>query len=361
MENPERFAAALLISAPAGYAAGAVERLLKRRPEAVERLGGFQTASVETEQRLRELAAALQVARPQLFLHEVGWQKATLAARGIPGADLEALLACVRAELAESLPREAAGAPTEILEEAVDFVAAAPDILPSGLGADGPEGMLARRFLLAVLEGRGEDGVQLVLDAAAEGLGPEEIHRALVRVQSEIGRMWQAGEVHVAEEHLATQVVRHALARLKPVLQRGPAPGGRAPGRVLLAGVSGDLHDVGLQLLADAFELDGWHSLLLGANTPAIDCVMAVGDFGADLLAVSAHLSVHVPAVEELVRSLRASSAGRDVPVLVGGPPFDSVPDLWRLVGADASASDPSQALAVARRLVAARRGGPAS
>jgi len=95
------------------------------------------------------------------------------------------------------------------------------------------------------------------------------------------------------------------------------------------------LHDIGLRVVADRYEMDGWHAILLGANTPAPDVVRAVWDHRAELVAVSAHLGLHVRATARLVAAVREGAPGTRV--VVGGHPFTLVPDLWRVVGADAS------------------------
>jgi methanogenic corrinoid protein MtbC1 len=62
-------------------------------------------------------------------------------------------------------------------------------------------------------------------------------------------------------------------------------------------------------------------------------------------------MSYHLRAVTDLIAAVRASDVGERVKILVGGYPFNLVPDLWQLVGADACARDAQDALAVAARL----------
>ena len=70
-------------------------------------------------------------------------------------------------------------------------------------------------------------------------------------------------------------------------------------------------------------------------------------------MALSAGLGLNIRATAELVASIHASHA--DVPVIVGGPPFSELPDLWQTVGADGSASDAAGAVREGERLVATR------
>ena len=119
---------------------------------------------------------------------------------------------------------------------------------------------------------------------------------------------------------------------------------------MLTASVSGNLHDIGARIVADHFEMEGWRSLFLGANTPVGDLVQAVEDFEPDLVALSVGLASHVRATAETIAALRERFPDR--PILVGGRPFELVPDLWKDVGADGCAADAAAAVQVGARLV---------
>ena len=112
------------------------------------------------------------------------------------------------------------------------------------------------------------------------------------------------------------------------------------------------MHDVGARMLEQSFESAGYQTVLLGANTPAIDLARDAIDFEAHLIAVSAHLPEHVRAVEELIGVFKSTPELADRPVLVGGPPFQRVPDLWSQIGADGYAASPGEAVTVANQLL---------
>jgi methanogenic corrinoid protein MtbC1 len=62
-------------------------------------------------------------------------------------------------------------------------------------------------------------------------------------------------------------------------------------------------------------------------------------------------MAFHLPVVHYLVRSLRADPKIKDVKIIVGGYPFNIVPDLWKQVGADAFAGNAEDAVTAANRL----------
>ena len=129
-------------------------------------------------------------------------------------------------------------------------------------------------------------------------------------------------------------------------------------GRTLIATcVAGDLHEIGVRMVADFFEMEGWNTFYLGANTPHASVVATIVERQANVLAISATISYHVEAVRDLICAVRQHPVGGQVRILVGGYPFNCDPDLWRNVGADGSASDAQQAIVLAHQLV---KGSPA-
>jgi methanogenic corrinoid protein MtbC1 len=115
--------------------------------------------------------------------------------------------------------------------------------------------------------------------------------------------------------------------------------------------VAGELHEIGARIVADFFEMEGWDTYYLGANSPFEAVVQAIADRGAQLLAVSVTMVFHLRVVEELIARVRASTGANTVKILVGGYPFNIEPELWKRVGADAFAVDAAEAVAAANRL----------
>ena len=219
--------------------------------------------------------------------------------------------------------------------------------------ADQPHAALARDFLAALLQGQRQPAAQLVFDALDAGVGVRDLYLHVFQTtQREMGRLWQTNRVSVAQEHYCTAATQLIMSQLYPRIFTGTRCG-----RSLVATcVSGDLHEIGVRMVADLFELDGWDTYYLGASVPPESVVQTVIERRADVLAVSATLTVHVPQVGALIAAMRAAPSRSDVVILVGGTPFNLAPDLWRAIGADGSAVDAAAAPGLAARLLAGRR-----
>jgi methanogenic corrinoid protein MtbC1 len=105
-------------------------------------------------------------------------------------------------------------------------------------------------------------------------------------------------------------------------------------------------------MVADFFEMEGWDTYYLGANTPSDSILKTIRDQKADLLLVSATMTYHVRAIADLITAVRRDSRIAHTKIMVGGYPFNAAPDLWSTVGADAHSLDARHALEVANKLV---------
>lgn len=207
---------------------------------------------------------------------------------------------------------------------------------------------LAEQYLAALLQMDRSAAHSLITTAVVDGMAVRDVYLDIFqRTMREIGRLWQLDRITVAQEHFSTAATQQIMAQLAPYLYQGEKKGRR----VIATCTGGELHELGLRMVADFFEMDGWDSLFLGANMPAESIVVSLDEFQPDLLAVSVTINRHVSRVGALINRVRA--ARRPVKVLVGGYPFLANPELWQEIGADGYALDALQAVAVGNELVA--------
>ena len=109
---------------------------------------------------------------------------------------------------------------------------------------------------------------------------------------------------------------------------------------------------VGVRMVCDLFEMDGWDTYYLGANTPAESIIKAVDDQRADVLGVSVTMTFHAHILADLIGQVRTAS-NEQVKLLVGGYPFNVAPDLWKKVGADGYAPNAQTAISKANEQIA--------
>jgi methanogenic corrinoid protein MtbC1 len=206
----------------------------------------------------------------------------------------------------------------------------------------------AARYLDDLLHARRIDASRLILSTVEAGTSVKYIYREVFQpVQREMGRLWQTNKVTVAQEHYCTAATQLIMGQLYPYFHAAPENGKR----VVVSCVGGELHEVGARMVADLFEMAGWDSYFLGANTPSAGILSAIAEREADILAVSVTMHYNVDAARTLVGEVRRSPDAGGLKVLVGGRPFLLAPNLWTTVGADAFAADAEQAAVTAAQL----------
>jgi MerR family transcriptional regulator, light-induced transcriptional regulator len=204
-------------------------------------------------------------------------------------------------------------------------------------------------FREAAIKGRHREASAL-LAAAIRRTGMTTAEAAIHVVQPamyEVGRLWQKNRVSVAQEHLATALSVTVLAQQMATAVVPPANGLRA----LFACAAGNQHAMGLRMVANAFELDGWDTYFLGENVPAASLLAQAREIKPHLLGLSASLPQHLRPLRDTITTLR-TALGDDCPkILIGGIVFNQFPLLARHCQADLLGADACATVAEARRM----------
>lgn len=203
-------------------------------------------------------------------------------------------------------------------------------------------------YLEAMRKGSGRMADKVVETALNSHLTANEIYLQVFQPTAyEIGAMWQRNEFSIAQEHLATAIIERQMGDMhtnfKPVRDRTR--------RLVIGAVDNEQHRVGIRMVADFFEQDGWDVYYLGAAVPVNTFLFIAREFKADLVGVSAQMVYHLPHVENFVRGMDAAGMS-GVPIMAGGFPFVNHPGLYQSLGVHFSGVDAQQALTLANRIV---------
>src|SRR5271163_1339127 len=321
-----------------------VERHWKLRP-ALEQLYGEKgrTRCLEDARyHLRYLSEAVGAREPALFVHYVTWAKTMLLARSIPVEDLVTNLEVMLDVMGKDLPASMQIPAVDYVKSAIGSLTLANDN-PSFLDPAHPLAELAHQYLSALLRYDRHSASTLILRAVENQVSIREIYcHVFEPCQYEIGRLWQSNVVSVAQEHYCTASTQLIMSQLYPYIFRSDRT---FRGTIVAACVSGELHEIGARMLCDLLELEGWNTIYLGANVPTAGIVDVLRVNHSDILAVSASMTFHIPAVREVIAAVR--SASPLTRILVGGYAFKIAPSLWSDVGADYWTKDASDAISL--------------
>lgn len=333
-----------------------VERQLQARPQLRQSYTPWQMQMMRDDIKfhLDHLVESIAIEAPNLFEEYVRWTRYVLEARGIPGPILQETFDCIRAELQDWNDGSLAEVAAPYLDRATTACTASLPPLASFIEDSNPHQELALEILKHLTTSESHQVWDLVVDARnSRRLPLKELYLNVFQpLQYEIGRLWQLNEITVAQEHYATSMVRTLVASFYPEIR----PVSSSQRTLVATCVGTERHELGIRMVADFFLMDGWHVVYLGADTPSRDVLSAIEQARAQILAISTALLIHIGETRDLVRAVRAREAEKEkrTHIMVGGLPFNSVPDLWKRIGADAFASRADEAVCVANRLLEA-------
>jgi 5-methyltetrahydrofolate--homocysteine methyltransferase len=171
----------------------------------------------------------------------------------------------------------------------------------------------------------------------AEGKDPKAILDAYQAGMTEVGKRYEAGEYFVSELILAGEMMTAGSDKIKPLL-KGAATAGPAKGRVLIATVEGDIHDIGKNIAGTIMELAGYEVKNLGEDVKTSIIIEEVKTFKPKLLGLSGLLTLAYDPMRAVVDRLKEAGLRDQVKVLLGGSQIDD--HILKYVGADVYAND---------------------
>lgn len=205
------------------------------------------------------------------------------------------------------------------------------------------------RLYESILNGNAKDAVAIVQQALDHGGDAMElVAKQMIPAMDEVGKRFECEDYFVPELLLSARAMKAALELIRPLLA---SSGAQPAGRVVIGTVKGDLHDIGKNLVASMLEGGGFEVHDLGADVPAEKFIEAVNSRRADIVALSALLTVTMPAIRSTIEALKRSGLRDRIKIMVGGAPVTE--QYAREIGADGYSENASAAVALARRLMA--------
>jgi 5-methyltetrahydrofolate--homocysteine methyltransferase len=188
----------------------------------------------------------------------------------------------------------------------------------------------------------------IVKEALDSGLTAAEIlNGGLLDGMAKLGVKFKNNEVYVPEVLIAARALNKGIELLKPYLiDEGIQP----VGKVVLATVKGDLHDIGKNLVKMMLIGAGFEVVDLGVDVPEQTIVSAIKEHKPNIVALSALLTTTMTQQEEVVKAIKAAGLRESVKVMVGGAPVTQ--SFCDSIGADAYTSDAASCAEVAKTFI---------
>jgi len=199
-----------------------------------------------------------------------------------------------------------------------------------------------------ILDGKIDEIQEMVKKALEEGMEARAILlEALVPGIQEVGRLFEAGEYFLPEMMMSAEAMKRGVSELEPYLAKTDI---KSNGKVIIATVQGDVHDIGKNLVALMIQSAGFELEDMGVDVPTEKIVEAVKTSGPDVLALSALLTTTMEEIPIIIDNLKSAGLRDKVKVIIGGAPVSEA--YAQQTGADGYAPDAMQAAKVVQSLI---------
>jgi 5-methyltetrahydrofolate--homocysteine methyltransferase len=185
-----------------------------------------------------------------------------------------------------------------------------------------------------------QDGAdELTKKALMEGIKPGEIlEKALIPAMAIIGNKFSCNEIYVPQMLMSAKAMSTAMVHLKPFFLSGET---KRKGTFIIGTVTGDLHDIGKNLVAMMVEGGGWEVIDLGVDVSSEKFLKALSEKPEAAIGLSALLTTTMENMRNIVSEIKAKYAGSKI--LVGGAPLTQ--DYCNQICADFYSPDPQGAV----------------
>ena len=182
----------------------------------------------------------------------------------------------------------------------------------------------------------------------------EVIEGPLMDGMNVVGDLFGSGKMFLPQVVKSARVMKKAVAHLVPFIEAAKEPGARAKGKIVMATVKGDVHDIGKNIVGVVLQCNGYEVIDLGVMVPWTRILEAANENDADIIGLSGLIT---PSLDEMVTvAEEMQRAGMSMPLLIGGATTSKVHTALRIdpayEGPVIHVLDASRAVGVATSLV---------
>jgi methanogenic corrinoid protein MtbC1 len=168
-----------------------------------------------------------------------------------------------------------------------------------------------------LISGDYEKALELVKDILNEEIEIKVLYDEILKKSLyKVGEMWEANKITVATEHLASAIVETLLSEVyfKIVTKD------KIDKTVVVACTENEFHQIGIKMVSDVFEMNGWKVVFLGANSTTDIIIETVEAEKPDILAISLSVPFNLPVLDKMLFKIRERFPEQFI--LVGGQAF---------------------------------------
>jgi 5-methyltetrahydrofolate--homocysteine methyltransferase len=212
-----------------------------------------------------------------------------------------------------------------------------------------PEGIIDK-LSDAIVSLDAERTQEVTIQGIEDGLNPLDMINEGIRPALEgMGERFASGDLFLPELMLAAKAADAAIEILEPALLTHGSSRDQL-GKVLMATVTGDIHDIGKNIVALLLKSAGFEVVDIGVDKTEEEILTAAREHEVNVIGLSALLTTTIPRMREFIELLEESGIRDKYKVIIGGAPVSQ--EFADMIGADGYGADATHAVTVTRRLI---------
>jgi len=204
-----------------------------------------------------------------------------------------------------------------------------------------------KEFEQAIINLNLEKAPELVKELLALKVPSSKIFESISNAMDAVGQKYEAGEYFLSELIMAGEVVKEVLRIIQHSYKKSER---KFIGKVVLATVKGDLHDIGKNIVSMLLQSAGFEVYDLGVDVPAEKIIDAVKKSNAQIVGLSALLTTTLPEIKNVIEELKKAGLREKVKVIVGGAALNK--KIAERYGADSYAKTAVEGLKICKEWI---------
>ncbi|MBC2716100.1 MAG: methionine synthase [Desulfobacteraceae bacterium] len=205
---------------------------------------------------------------------------------------------------------------------------------------------MLQKLTTAITEMNEKEAVAIAEKLLNNGTEPLEVIEACQKAMEVIGRRFSAGECFIPELILAGDMMKQISEKAEPHLKQDVAV--KKHGRVIIATVEGDIHDIGKNIVVSMLDANGFDVLDLGVDVPVAKIVETAKEFKPSVVGLSGLLTLAFDPMKAVVAALEEEGLRKNIKVMIGGGMIDE--QVRQYTGADTFGANAMDAVIFAKK-----------
>ena len=209
---------------------------------------------------------------------------------------------------------------------------------------------MAGKLVKLLADLKESEAIEFVEKALEKGTDPAELLNEAKEGMGIVGQRFSSGEYFIPDLIFSGEILKSIVQLLEPKLKGARGEETKKLGKVIIATVAGDIHDIGKDLVVFLLDVSGFEVFDLGIDVPVQTIVDKLKETNAPVVGLSGFLTLAFDAMKETIDAIKAAGLRDNVKIMIGGGQIDD--QVKNYTGADAYGKDAMEAVKLAKQWI---------